>query len=153
MQLKQKLMIRNFHIRTPSRRYSCLRAWFYWICLTKKKKRKEHCHLIDPKFPTSDSNYTRLLFWLNFFSPIWIWLLVPSNTAKIYILTCPTVAGCIWHAIVRDQISEYNFKQSSSSNPESIAESQLEKRKEKKRISLVSSICCWSSLKKQNKKI
>lgn len=119
----------------------------------KEKKRKEHCHLIDPKFPTSDSNYTRLLFWLNFFSPIWIWLLVPSNTAKIYILTCPTVAGCIWHAIVRDQISEYNFKQSSSSNPESIAESQLEKRKEKKRISLVSSICCWSSLKKQNKKI
>lgn len=119
----------------------------------KEKKRKEHCHLIDPKFPTSDSNYTRLLFWLNFFSLIWIWLLVPSNTAKIYILTCPTVAGCIWHAIVRDQISEYNFKQSSSSNPESIAESQLEKRKEKKRISLVSSICCWSSLKKQNKKI
>lgn len=119
----------------------------------KEKKRKEHCHLIDPKFPTSDSNYTRLLFWLNFFSPIWIWLLVPSNTAKIYILTCPTVAGCIWHAIVRDQISEYNFKQSSSSNPESIAESQLEKRKEKKRISLVSSICCWSLLKKQNKNI
>ena len=37
------------------------------------------------------------------------------------------VAGSIWHATVRDQIRVYNFKESSSSTPTSIAESQWEK--------------------------
>lgn len=41
------------------------------------------------------------------------------------------IAGSIWHATVLDQIRVYNFMESSSSTPTSIAESQFEKKKKK----------------------
>lgn len=49
--------------------------------------------------------------------------LTHMNEGKNYILTCSMVTGSIWHATVRDQIRVYSFKESSSSTPTSIAES------------------------------
>lgn len=39
------------------------------------------------------------------------------------------IAGSIWHATVRDQISVYNFMESSSSTPTSIAKTQYRKKR------------------------